>query len=117
MLYLAVWIMAALIVARGITWDMHALRVHRMGVERWGWWLACGLAGPLAGLVYLGLRPGVRRRLLASVWACVGNATVPASLRKVRLFALYKTGMVGEAMLDECLRQIEAQQRSDSPRA
>lgn len=110
MLNVLMWLCAAILVAGAITWDMRLLRVNRVGWPAWAWWCAAVLTGPIAGLGYLVRRRQVRRQLVASVWHYVGDAHAPPSLRRMRLLALHRHGLVAESIFEECLQQIEADQ-------
>lgn len=109
MLKFLIWLTAALLVAAAISWDMRRLRVNRVGLSAPAWWALCVLGWPLVVPAYLLIRPKVRREVIASVWHYVGDESTPAPVRRRRLLALHRNEMVDDAIFDECLREIEAQ--------
>lgn len=107
------WLLAASAVATGVVCDMRRLVVNRIGgIGPRGWAIASLCAGPIAGVIYLAQRRIARRQLVDFVWQAVGDTSHPAAVRRERLMALYRYGLVGEPVLRACLRVLEVEDRS-----
>ena len=115
MLNVLIWLTGALAVAAAVSWDMRRLRVNRVGLHAPAWWALSVLAWPLVIPAYLLIRPKVRREVIASVWHYVGDASTPAALRRRRLLALHHNELVDDAIFEECLRQLDADESTHSP--
>lgn len=101
------WLPISAGIALGVVLDMRRLRINRVGLPPAGWFLACLCAGPLAGAIYLILRRSARRKLINAVWQIVGDGSHPAHVRRARLLALERTGLVGTAILRVCLKALD----------
>lgn len=108
----AVWLLAASSVAASVALDMHRLRINQVGgIGLRGWAIASLCTGPVAGAVYLGLRRIARRQLVNSVWQAVGGTSTPIAVRRARLMALYRYGLVGDPVFRACQRVLDAEDR------
>jgi len=103
-----IWLVVASGVALMIAHDMQRLAVHRVGVTRTGWLLVCAGLGPFAGVIYLFLRRTVWRELIESTWKFVGDEAHPLSMRRRRLIALRRAGLIGAPVFRRCLALLEA---------
>lgn len=102
----AIWMLGAIAVAFSIARDMSRLMVNRVGLSRAEWIALALLFGPLTGLLYLYRRAVIWRRLIASVWLVVGDASVETSQRRARLDSLRDGGLISQAVYDACLQQL-----------
>lgn len=102
------WFVVASGVALTITVDMRRLAVNRVGLSRAGWLCVCAGAGPFAGVVYLLFRRIVWRTLVDSVWKIVGDGSHPISIRRQRLIALQRAGLIGAPVFRQCLTLLDA---------
>jgi hypothetical protein len=102
------WFVVAAGVALATTLDMRRLAVNRVGLSRTAWLLLCAGAGPFAGVVYLVVRRAVWRDLVGSVWTMVGDGSHSVSVRRKRLVALRKSGLIGAPVFRHCLALLEA---------
>lgn len=107
-MFKVIWLLDAAVVALGIALDMRRLRINRVGLGRRGWLLASVCGGPVAGAAYLVLRRAAWRALVAAVWQGVGDASHPTHIRRARLVALHRSGLVGEPVFRACLRTLDA---------
>ncbi|MEJ0003537.1 MAG: hypothetical protein WDN30_08205 [Pararobbsia sp.] len=105
------WPIATAGIALGVVLDMRRLRINRAGLSRTGWVLACACAGPLAGAAYCVIRKRTRRRLIDSVWQLVGDATQSTHVRRERLVALQRSGLVSDAVFKACLVTLDTEGR------
>jgi hypothetical protein len=102
-----VWSLMAAATAVGVVLDMNRLLVNRIGLPRAGWVLASACAGPLAGTIYCVLRRRVKRSLVKAVWQLVGDVSQPRDVRRERLFALRRSGLVGTSIFRTCIETLD----------
>ncbi|WP_233829201.1 hypothetical protein [Paraburkholderia sp. ZP32-5] len=104
-----IWPLGAAVTALSIVFDMRRLMINRVGLSSMGWVVACVCAGPLAGGAYLILRRGARRQLVEAVWRIAGDQFQPVDLRRARLIALLRSGLVGAPVFHACMKQLDAE--------
>ncbi|WP_439889647.1 hypothetical protein ACS7SF_10005 [Ralstonia sp. 25C] len=104
-----VWLSGVAVTALGIVFDMRRLRANRVGLPAAGWVFASACIGPVAGAVYLLQRRSVRRALIEAAWALVGDAHQPAHVRRERLIALERSGVLGTPIFRACLAELDAE--------
>ncbi|UZF20934.1 hypothetical protein LG939_05550 [Ralstonia pseudosolanacearum] len=102
-----IWLCSAAVTAFAIVIDMRRLRANRVGLPAAGWVFASACVGPVAGALYLVRRRRMRRHLIAAAWALVGNASQSVYVRRARLTALARSGVLGEPILQACLAALE----------
>ena len=102
-----VWLSSAAVTAFAIVIDMRRLRANRVGLPAAGWAFASACVGPAAGVLYLIQRRKTRRYLIDAAWALAGNASQPVYVRRARLNALARSGVLGEPILQACLAALE----------
>lgn len=107
MFIIVFWLLGALLAALAIFVDMRRLRVARVGLPVPAWMGVCLIAGPLAGVFYLYMRPAVRRRLIQTVWLYVGDDTHPIRMRRERLLTMRRSGLIGPAIHEACDRMLD----------
>jgi hypothetical protein len=107
-----IWLCAATAAALGIALDMRRLKVNRVGLSPPGWAVACVFAGAFAAVPYLMLRRRVWRTLLNAAWKLVGDDSHAPAVRRERLDALRRSGLIGRPVLRACLRTLNTDQRS-----
>lgn len=100
------WSLSALLSALVIVIDMRRLGASRVGLVASSWVAASVALGPLAVLAYLFKRPAARRQLVEAVWRLIGDESHPVSMRRARLDALRRSGIVGPAIYRTCLREL-----------
>jgi hypothetical protein len=111
-MYVDLWFAAAAATASGIALDMRRLRVNRVGTSRTGWAVACALAGPIAGGVYLYQRRIAWRALVEAVWQAAGDGSQPLHVRRQRLLVLRNTGVIGRRVFLACWDELLADERT-----
>ncbi|WP_459204766.1 hypothetical protein ACQVRY_10145 [Ralstonia pseudosolanacearum] len=104
-----VWLSCAAATALGIVLDMRRLRVNRVGLPASAWVFASACIGPVAGAAYLLQRRAARQALIDAAWALVGDAHQPAHVRRERLFALERSGVLGAPIFQACLAVLDAE--------
>lgn len=104
-----VWLSGAAATALGIALDMHRLRVNRVGLRPLEWVVASACLGPIAGAVYLIRRQAARSALIEAVWQFVGDTSHPVDLRRERLIALRRSGLLGTPIFKACLAELDTQ--------
>lgn len=103
------WLSSAAVTALGIVLDMHRLRANRVGLPTAGWVFASACVGPVAGAAYLLQRRAVRQALIDAAWELVGDANQPAHMRRERLIALERSGVLGKPIFRACLAVLDAE--------
>lgn len=106
-MFALVWMLAAAVAALAVTVDMRRLVIHRLGLTRTGWMLACAVGAPFAVALYLLLRYSATRKLIESAWTIVGDDSQPLGVRRERLIALRRAGLIGAPIYRACLRALE----------
>ena len=109
-----VWLSAAVPTALGIALDMRRLKVNQVGLPPRGWAVACVCASAFAVVPYLVLRRRVWRTLIDAAWHFVGDSSHTIDVRRKRLHALRRSGLIGDAAFRICSRTLDAQHRSTS---
>ncbi|API73567.1 hypothetical protein [Ralstonia pseudosolanacearum] len=104
-----VWLSGAAATALGIVLDMRRLRANRVGLQALAWVFASACVGPVAGVAYLLQRRPARRALIDAAWELVGDANQPAHVRRERLIALERSGVLGAPIFRACLAVLEAE--------
>lgn len=104
-----VWLSGVAVTVLGIALDMRRLRANRVGLPAAGWVFASACVGPVAGAAYLLLRRSARRALIDAAWALVGDANQPAHVRRERLIALERSGVLGVPIFRACLAVLDAE--------
>ncbi|CAM8819531.1 hypothetical protein NCW_03560 [Burkholderia pseudomallei] len=104
-----VWLSGATATALGIALDMHRLRTNRVGLRPIGWVVASACIGPIAGAAYLIRRQGARSALIEAAWQLVGDASHPVDVRRERLIALKRSGLLGAPIFQACLAALDAE--------
>lgn len=104
-MFIAAWLISALVSWCAISLDMRRLVINRIGLTRAGWLIACAATGPLAGLMYLLLRERGRQALILAACTMLGD-TAPIDVRRIRLDALLASGLVGEPVYRACLKRL-----------
>ncbi|WP_144157942.1 hypothetical protein [Paraburkholderia sp. BCC1885] len=87
---------------------MRRLVVHRVGLSPAGWLFVCIGTGPFAIAAYLVCRRAVWRTLIDSVWRVVGDGSYPVHVRRRRLIALRRNGLIGKPVFRACLKALKA---------
>lgn len=100
------WSLSALLSALVIVIDMRRLGTSRVGLGASSWVAASVALGPWTVLAYLFKRPAARRQLVEAVWRLIGDESHPVSMRRARLDALHRSGIVGPAIYRTCLREL-----------
>ncbi len=112
MIYLAmmivtmIWLITVMGIAVAVICDMRRLVAHRVGLSPIGWLFVCICMGPFAIAAYLICRRVVWRRLIDSVWQIVGDCAYPIRLRRRRLIALRRNGLIGAPVFQACLKVL-----------
>ncbi|MGA4222301.1 hypothetical protein ACI2TZ_10290 [Ralstonia nicotianae] len=104
-----IWLSGVVATALGIVLDMRRLRANRVGLPAAGWVFASACIGPVAGAAYLLQRRAVRRALINAAWELVGDANQPAHVRRERLIALERSGVLGVPIFRACLAVLDAE--------
>ncbi|OHU98945.1 hypothetical protein BLA34_18345 [Ralstonia solanacearum] len=104
-----IWLSGAAVTALGIVLDMRCLRANRVGLPASGWAVASACIGPVAGAAYLLQRRAARQALIGAAWALVGDANQPAHVRRERLIALERSGVLGAPIFRACLAALDAE--------
>lgn len=104
-----IWLLMATGIAAAVISDMRRLSVHRVGLSAVGWSFVCAGAGPLAIAAYLACRRVVWRLLVDSVWKIVGDASYPVDVRRERLIALRRNGLIGVPVFVACMKALNTQ--------
>ncbi|WP_174825297.1 hypothetical protein [Paraburkholderia madseniana] len=104
-----VWLSGAVATALGIALDMHRLRANRVCLRPAGWIIAAACIGPLAGVAYLIQRRAARDALIDAVWQLVGDSSHPANMRRERLIALERSGLLGAPIFRACLTTLDTE--------
>jgi hypothetical protein len=90
---------------------MRRLAVNRVGLSAAGWTGVCLIAGVVAAVPFLMLRRRVFRALLNGAWALAGDEKYESAVRRDRLIALQRCGLVGEPVFRACLKALEIEER------
>ncbi|BCN13325.1 hypothetical protein RPSD_52100 (plasmid) [Ralstonia solanacearum] len=101
------WLSSAAAVALGIVLDMSRLRINRVGLPAACWIVACVCVGPLAGAAYLLRRRVVRRELIEAASELIGDSSHSVQIRRERLIALERNGVLGAAICRAGLAALE----------
>lgn len=104
-----VWLSSAAATALGIVLDMRRLRANRVGLPASAWVFASACIGPVAGAAYLLQRRVARQALIDAAWALVGDDHQPAHVRRERLIALERSGVLGAPIFQACLAVLDAE--------
>ncbi|WP_104657411.1 hypothetical protein [Ralstonia insidiosa] len=104
-----VWLSGVAVTALAIVLDMRRLRANRVGLPAAGWVFAAACIGPVAGAAYLLKRGAARQGLIDAAWALVGDAHQPAHVRRERLIALERSGVLGVPIFQACLAVLDAE--------
>ncbi|RIV48801.1 hypothetical protein [Burkholderia pseudomallei] len=104
-----IWLSCSAAIAFGIALDMHRLRVNRVGLRPIGWIVVSACLGPIAGAAYLIWRQAARIALIEAVWQFVGDASHPVDVRRERLIALKRNGLLGAPIFRACLAALDAE--------
>ncbi|MCF1444897.1 hypothetical protein ACI2VK_25230 [Ralstonia nicotianae] len=104
-----VWLSGVAATALAIVFDMRRLRTNHVGLPVAGWVFASACIGPVAGAAYLLQRRIARRALIAAAWALAGDANQPTHVRRERLIALERSGMLGMPIFRACLAVLDAE--------
>lgn len=104
---IALWIVMALASVLAIACDMRRLAANQVGLPLWVWIAAVLAIGVFALPIYLRLRVGACRRLMAAAWTMAGDERTDPSLRRRRLEALRQVGLIGKPIYRACLKQLE----------
>ncbi|BCL90902.1 hypothetical protein ACNRBV_22785 [Ralstonia pseudosolanacearum] len=104
-----IWLVGAAATALGIVLDMRWLRANRVGFPTAVWVFASACIGPVAGAAYLLQRRAVRRALIHAAWELVGDANQPVRVRRERLIALERSGVLGASIFRACLAVLDAE--------
>ncbi|BEU47473.1 hypothetical protein MAFF211519_27980 [Ralstonia pseudosolanacearum] len=104
-----IWLSGVAATALGIVFDMRRLRANHVGLPAAGWVFASACIGPVAGAAYLLQRRTARRALIDAAWELVGDANQPAHVRRERLIALERSGMLGAPIFRACLAVLDAE--------
>ncbi|MDO3617302.1 hypothetical protein Q3O97_15735 [Ralstonia pseudosolanacearum] len=103
------WLSSVAVTALGIVFDMRRLRANRVGLPASAWVFASACIGPVAGVAYLLQRRAARRALIEAAWELVGDANQPAHVRRERLIALERSGVLGGPIYQACLAVLDAE--------
>ncbi|WP_233827759.1 hypothetical protein [Paraburkholderia sp. ZP32-5] len=103
-----IWAACVVITACAIAFDMHQLGAQSVALTRVEWIAISVCAGPLAGMMYMSRRGAARRELIQSAWVIVGNSTFSTQIRRERLSALKRTGVLGPAIYRTCSTALDA---------
>ncbi|CAE6768330.1 hypothetical protein R69619_03722 [Paraburkholderia nemoris] len=101
-----VWLLTVVGIAVALICDMRRLVAHRVGLSPAGWLFVCVCIGPFTIAAYLICRRVVWRRLVDSVWQVVGDCADPIHLRRRRLVALRRNGLIGAPVFQACLKVL-----------
>lgn len=101
-----IWLLIATGIAAAVISDMRRLLVHRVGLSPVGWLFVCIGAGPFAIAAYLVCRRVVWRMLVHSVWQIVGDGSHPIDVRRKRLIALRRNGLIGMPVFQACMKEL-----------
>jgi hypothetical protein len=101
-----VWLLIGVVIATAVILDMRRLFVHRVGLPPVGWLFVCVGTGPFAIAAYLICRRLVWRMLVHSVWEIVGDSSHPVHVRRRRLIALRRNGLIGVPVFLACLKVL-----------
>ncbi|AXV94637.1 hypothetical protein CJO80_03010 [Ralstonia solanacearum] len=104
-----IWLSGVVATALGIVLDMRRLCANRVGLPAAVWVFASACIGPIAGAAYLLQRRAVRRALIHAAWELVGDANQPAHVRRERLIALERSGVLGTPIFRACLAVLDAE--------
>ncbi|AMP36967.1 hypothetical protein [Ralstonia solanacearum] len=104
-----IWLSGVAATALGIVLDMRRLRANRVGLPAPAWVFASACIGPVAGAAYLLQRRAARRALIVAAWELVGDANQPAHVRRERLIALERSGVLGTPIFQACLAVLDAE--------
>jgi hypothetical protein len=104
-----IWLLAAAPAALGIALDMHWLQVNRVGLSSRGWVAACVCGSAFTVVPYLILRRRVWRKLIEVAWRFVGDGSCALDVRRERLHALWRCGLIGEPAFRACVRMLDVQ--------
>lgn len=108
------WLAAAVPAALGIALDMRRLKVNQVGLSPPSWAVVCVCASAFAVVPYLILRRRVWRELIDATWHFVGDNSHAIDVRRKRLHALRRNGLIGDTAFRVCSRTLDAQYRSTS---
>ncbi len=103
-----IWLVAAVPAALGIALDMRRLKVNRVGLSSRGWAVACVGTSAFALVPYAILRRRVWRKLIEAAWRFAGDSSHATDVRRERLHALWRNGLIGDAVFRVCTRALDA---------
>ncbi|WP_423391472.1 hypothetical protein [Burkholderia sp. LMG 21824] len=103
------WLGCTIATAFAISLDMHRLRARRVDLTPAGWIVSSICTGPIAGVIYLCRRGAARRALIDAAWTLVGDATFPVHVRRERLDALERAGLLGSSIYRECAAVLDTE--------
>ncbi|MBB6580929.1 hypothetical protein [Ralstonia solanacearum] len=104
-----VWLSGVAVTALGIVLDMRWLRANRVGLPAAIWVFVSACVGPVAGAAYLLQRRAAQRALIDATWKLVGDASQPTHVRRERLIALERSGVLGVPIFRACLAMLDAE--------
>lgn len=104
-----IWLGCAAATALAIAFDMYRLQARRIGLTLTSWVVASACAGPIAAAIYLGKRGAAKRALVDAAWTFVGDASVPTDVRRERLIALKRAGLLGSSIYRACSEVLDAE--------
>ncbi|WP_193727318.1 hypothetical protein [Burkholderia sp. BE17] len=110
-----VWLSSIAATALAIVFDMHRLRASRVGLRPLGWVVASVWVGPIAGVAYMLRRRSARAALIDATWQLVGDAAHPIAIRRERLIAFRRSGMLGTPVFRACLAVLDAESLNAIP--
>ncbi|WP_353627680.1 hypothetical protein ABNQ24_06860 [Ralstonia pseudosolanacearum] len=110
-----IWLSGVTATALCIVLDMRRLRANRVGLPASVWVFASACIGPVAGAAYLIQRRAARRALIDAAWELVGDANQPAHVRRERLIALERSGVLGAPIFRACLAVLDAETTDSLP--
>jgi hypothetical protein len=102
------WLSGAVPAALGIALDMHRLKVNQVGLSPSGWTVVCVSASAFTVVPYLILRRRVWRKLIDAAWNFVGDNSHAIDVRRERLHALKRTGLICDSAFRACMRTLDA---------
>jgi len=108
---MVVWLTAAVPAALSIALDMRRLKVNRVGLSPRGWAVVCMCASAFALVPYLILRRRIWRKLIDAAWHFVGDNSHAIEVRRERLHALRRTGLICDSAFRACERTLDAYSR------
>ncbi|WP_334054371.1 hypothetical protein [Burkholderia cepacia] len=110
-----VWLSSIVTTAFAIVFDMHRLRANRVGLRPLGWIVVSVCVGPIAGITYMLRRRSAQAALVDATWQLIGDAAHPIAIRRERLIALRRSGMLGTPVFRACLAMLDAESLNAIP--